>query len=129
MSNFGSANSHSASNTPHLFSSQEIESIGLLPKFITHLPSKIGHAEFEYLLAKDAVKLPPIFLPNALLHAYMDYVHPLMPLLDIRNFLDIVNSRNGLIGQPSLLLYQAVMVAATAFVDIYGYFPQGLGAV
>lgn len=41
-----------------------------------------------------------------------------MPLIDLSEFLSIVNSRDGLCGQVSLFLYQAVMFAATAFVDM-----------
>jgi len=41
-----------------------------------------------------------------------------MPLMDLHGFLNIVNRRDGLNGQTSLLLYQAMMFSATAFVDM-----------
>lgn len=41
-----------------------------------------------------------------------------MPLLDMQEFLAIVNTTDGSRGQVSLFLYQAVMFAATAFVDM-----------
>jgi len=41
-----------------------------------------------------------------------------MPLMDLHDFLSIINRRDGLNGQMSLFLYQAVMFSATAFVDV-----------
>jgi hypothetical protein len=38
--------------------------------------------------------------------------------MDLNNFLGIINSRDGKNGQTSLFLYQAVMFAASAFVDM-----------
>jgi hypothetical protein len=67
---------------------------------------------------KGALTLPPISLQNALLQAYAEYVHPYMPLMDLHDFLSIINRRDGLNGQMSLFLYQAVMFSATAFVDV-----------
>jgi hypothetical protein len=67
---------------------------------------------------KGALTLPPIGLQNALLQAYAEYVHPYMPLMDLHDFLSIINRRDGLNGQTSLFLYQAVMFSATAFVDV-----------
>lgn len=72
----------------------------------------------SYLQLKGALTLPAIPLQNALLQAYVEYIHPFMPLMDLHPFLGIVNSRNGFNGQMSLLLYHAVLFAATAFVDM-----------
>lgn len=38
--------------------------------------------------------------------------------MDLQNFLNTVHYRHGRNGQVSLFLYQSVMFAATAFVDI-----------
>jgi hypothetical protein len=82
------------------------------------LPARIATEDVKYLHIKGAISLPPLQLQTALLQAYVEYVHPYMPLLDLHEFLSIVNSREGLCGQVSLFLYQAVMFAATAFVDM-----------
>lgn len=82
------------------------------------LPSKIAPDDVEYLHAKGALTLPGVPLQNALLQAYVEYVHPYMPLMDLHGFLAMVSRRDGLNGQTSLLLYQAVMFSATAFVDM-----------
>jgi hypothetical protein len=82
------------------------------------LPSKIAAEDIDYLFVKGALTLPGIALQNALLTAYVEYVHPYMPLMDLHEFLNIVNRRDGVNGQTSLFLYQAVMFSATAFVDM-----------
>ncbi|OAA75780.1 cutinase transcription factor 1 beta [Akanthomyces lecanii RCEF 1005] len=89
-----------------------------LPPFLRPLPSKITPEDVSYLQMKGALTLPAIPLQNALLQAYVEYIHPFMPLMDLHPFLSIVNSRNGFNGQMSLLLYHAVLFAATASVDM-----------
>lgn len=41
-----------------------------------------------------------------------------MPLVELHDFLGMINARDGLYGQISLFLYQSAMFAATAFVDV-----------
>ncbi|KAI9149184.1 cutinase transcription factor 1 beta [Paramyrothecium foliicola] len=88
-----------------------------LPPFVRPLPPKVASEDVAYLHAKGALTLPEAQLQNALLQAYVEYVHPYMPLMDLHEFLGIINCRDGVNGQISLFLYQAVMFAATAFVD------------
>ncbi|KAH8161761.1 hypothetical protein CIB48_g6482 [Xylaria polymorpha] len=71
----------------------------------------------DYLRAKGALSVPSFSLQKALLCAYAEYVHPYMPLLDLHDFLTIVDAHDGSRGQTSLFLYQAVMFCATAFVS------------
>lgn len=89
-----------------------------LPPFIRALPGKIVPEDVEYLRAKGALTLPVPPLQNALLQAYIEYVHPYMPMLELQDFLSVINSPDGSSGQISLLLYQAAMFAATAYVDV-----------
>jgi hypothetical protein len=89
-----------------------------LPHFVHPLPTRIEPEDIKYLHIKGALTLPPIELQNALLQSYVEYVHPYMPLMELHEFLGIINCRDGLNGKTSLLLYQAVMFAATAFVDV-----------
>lgn len=111
----GSTNSRTAQ---FLSSLEEPEVNAQLPPFVRPLPSKIAPEDISYLQVKGALSLPSIPLQNVLLQAYVEYVHPYMPLVDIHEFLSIVNRRDGLNGQTSLFLYQAVMFSATAFVDM-----------
>lgn len=82
------------------------------------LPSKIAPEDVQYLGVKGALTLPNVTLQNALLQCYVEYVYPYMPLIDLHNFLSIVDRRDGVNGQTSLLLYQSIMFSATAFVDM-----------
>ncbi|KAI5865456.1 fungal-specific transcription factor domain-containing protein [Durotheca rogersii] len=101
-----------------LNSLEEPDASSHLPGFIRPLPTKISPEDVSYLHTKGALSLPSPSLQNALLCSYIEYVHPYMPLLELHDFLAMVDSRDGLYGQASLFLYQSVMFAATAFVDV-----------
>lgn len=117
-------NSNSAVGTGALRTAQFLNSLeepdasSQLPAFIRPLPAKIAPEDVTYLHAKGALSLPSFSLQNALLSAYIEYVHPYMPLLELHDFLGMINARDGVYGQISLFLYQSVMFAATAFVDV-----------
>ncbi|UKZ93985.1 Cutinase transcription factor 1 beta [Trichoderma asperellum] len=94
------------------------EASGQLPPFVRPLPSKISPEDVRYLHAKGALSVPCLSLQNALLRAYIEFVHPYMPLMDLLPFLSVINRYDGSEGQISLFLYHAVMFSATAFVDM-----------
>ena len=96
---------------------EEPDLLAQLPAFIKPLPSKIAPEDVEYLYKKGALTLPPLELQMALIRAFVEYVHPYLPLLELHSFLDTVASKDGLNGQVSLFLYQAVMFSATAYVE------------
>jgi len=89
-----------------------------IPYFIKPLPARIGPDEAEYLEKKGALTVPTHGLRNELLKAYIEFVHPYMPLIDLYDFVMIVESGNGTLGRISLILFQAVMFAGSAFVDM-----------
>ena len=91
---------------------------GQLPGFLRPLPQRIDAEDVCYLRAKGALDLPDDQLQKALLQAYAEYVHPYMPLIDLYDFLSIVNGQDGRDGQTSLLLYQAIMFSSTPFVSM-----------
>ncbi|CAK7223868.1 hypothetical protein SCUCBS95973_005324 [Sporothrix curviconia] len=88
----------------------------LLPGFIRPLPGKMAPEDIVYLHSKGAFTLPDVTLQKALLHAYVEFVHPYMPLLELHPFLETINDRDGKSGTVSLLLYHAVMFTAASFV-------------
>ncbi|EPE02966.1 cutinase transcription factor 1 beta [Ophiostoma piceae UAMH 11346] len=88
----------------------------LLPGFIRPLPGKMAPEDIVYLHSKGAFTLPDITLQRALLHAYVEFVHPYMPLLELHPLLETIHDRDGKHGTISLLLYHAVMFAAASFV-------------
>ena len=76
------------------------------------------------LRKKDALSLPPQPLRDHLLRAYVKYVHPFLPLLDLEEFMQSFE-RTGE-GTISLVLWQAIMFAGTAFVDIVHLESEGV---
>ncbi|KAF2748142.1 hypothetical protein M011DRAFT_494012 [Sporormia fimetaria CBS 119925] len=89
-----------------------------LPLYIKPLPAKIGPEEVAYLEKKGALTLPKGTLRSEMLRAYVEYVHPYMPLLDLQDFLMAIDQPDGSLGKISLILFQAVMFAGSAFVDM-----------
>lgn len=89
-----------------------------LPLFIKPLPAKIGPDEVTYLETKGALTVPKGTLRSEMLRAYVEYVHPYMPLLDLHDFLTIIDQPDGSAGKVSLILFQAVMFTGSAFVDM-----------
>lgn len=91
---------------------------GQLPRFIKPLPAKIGPEEISYLEKKGALTVPKGTLRSEMLRAYIEFVHPYMPLLDLHEFLTVIDRSDGSKGKVSLILFQAVMFAGSAFVDM-----------
>jgi hypothetical protein len=91
---------------------------GDLPRFIKPLPTKIGPEEISYLEKKGALTVPKGTLRSEMLRAYVEFVHPYMPLLDLHDFLTVIDKPDGSNGKVSLILFQAVMFAGSAFVDM-----------
>lgn len=89
-----------------------------LPPFLKPLPQRLSPVDIDFLFAKGSLSLPETSVRNALLRSYIEYVHPYMPLLELHDFLHIINEGTGASGKISLLLFQAVMFAGTAFVDM-----------
>ena len=74
--------------------------------------------DVAHLQRKGALAVPPNDFRNELLRAYIEFVHPYMPLIELHELLHIVNQGTGESGKISLLLFQAVMFAGVAFVDM-----------
>ncbi|OAG42477.1 hypothetical protein AYO21_03353 [Fonsecaea monophora] len=88
-----------------------------LPRFVRPLPSCIDAHGAQFLAHKGALTVPDASLRNELLRSYVQYVHPFMPILDLRQFLTPI-ARNDGFAQISLLTLQAVMFAGSTFVDL-----------
>ncbi|KAF8855742.1 hypothetical protein BDZ45DRAFT_727931 [Acephala macrosclerotiorum] len=90
----------------------------VLPDYLKPLPQRMTSVDIDYLFAKGALSLPDVAVRNALLRSYLEYVHPYMPLIEIHDLLQIIDDGTGESGRISLLLFQAIMFAGTAFVDM-----------
>ncbi len=92
-----------------------------LPNYIK-TPSNMKADDLQYLWCKGALRLPDQSLKNALLRSYIDYVHPSLPLINLHQFLAITCAADTGVSvredqKISLLLFQAVLFAGSAFVD------------
>ena len=88
-----------------------------LPSYIIPLRPDLDPGVLCLLRQKKALSLPRHTVRGELLRVYICYVHPFLPLLDLGYFLDAVEGKNES-KKVSLILFQAVMFAATSFIDI-----------
>lgn len=95
-----------------------------LPKFVPPLPQRILSDDIDYLQKKGAFLLPEPSLRNELLRNYVQYVQPFLPLIELTEFLEAIHKNDGS-STVSLLLFQAVMFAATAYIDMRYLAAQG----
>jgi hypothetical protein len=87
------------------------------PLYLKPLPQHLGMDDIEYLHRKGALSVPDPDLRDALLRSYIEFVHPCLPILDLRSFQDSIQNPNEY-SQLSYPLFQAVMFAGAAWVDI-----------
>ncbi|KIM95812.1 hypothetical protein OIDMADRAFT_59589 [Oidiodendron maius Zn] len=89
-----------------------------LPDYLKPAPAHMSYIDMSYLFDTGALYIPTTPARNALLQAYLEFVHPCMPLIETHEFLQIIDDGTGENGELSLLLFQSVMFAGTAFVGI-----------
>lgn len=85
-----------------------------VPEFVTKPSLDIDQEDLAYLAARGVFDLPPTVTLHKILQCYLDYVYPLLPILDIHNLFHAVYGHTSRISLP--LLY-GIMLAASAFVD------------
>ncbi|KAJ5360472.1 hypothetical protein N7517_009663 [Penicillium concentricum] len=87
------------------------------PRYVSELPTSLEVSDLDYLESKGAMCLPTAPFRKQLLKSYILWVHPQVPVLDLDGFLRSIAANDGK-TRISLLLFHAVMFAASAFVDI-----------
>ncbi len=97
---------------PYTAASEHYQTV--LPPYIDALSKDISMEDREFLQSKGAFDLPDAPTRDLLLQAYIMWVHPLSPMLDLQGILAAVFS-NGSKGRVSLLVFQSLLFAATAF--------------
>lgn len=89
----------------------------MLPAYIKPIPPRLGDDEISFLEKKGALTIPPTPLRDALLKNYAEFVHPYMPLLNFVELVEAIDCNDGS-RTISLLLFQAIMFAGVATVDM-----------
>ena len=90
----------------------------MLPPYFRPIPTRIGADELSYLDTKGAFSIPDASLRDELLRCFLDYVYPTMPVVEFSDTVRIISQGDGVAGRMSLLLFQAIMFAGCAFVDL-----------
>jgi hypothetical protein len=90
----------------------------LLPGYLDLFPRNMTWVDIDFLFVKGALSIPDTPVRNALLQSYLEYAHPYMPVIELHEMIEIIEDGTGASGRISLLLFQAIMFAGTAFVDI-----------
>lgn len=85
-----------------------------VPEFVTKPSPDIDQEDLAYLAARGVFDLPSTAALRKIFQCYLDYVYPLLPILDIHDLLHAVYGHNS---QVSLPLLYGIMLAASAFVD------------
>jgi hypothetical protein len=107
-----------------LLPQQLLGSTDLLPSYVRAVGPNIMGEDLSYLQRIGAFSIPETALRNELLRCYVQYVHPNLPLLDLKDFLSAIH-KNEVSDTVSLLLLQAVMFAGTGFIDMRYLVAQG----
>ncbi|KAK4869533.1 hypothetical protein LT330_005915 [Penicillium expansum] len=86
-----------------------------LPDYASPLPPSITSEDCEFLHEQGAFNVPDTRGRAGILNAYFQFIHPALPILSPEDFLMVLDTTyNGNRG-ISLLLFQAVIFAATAW--------------
>ncbi|KAF4990306.1 hypothetical protein FDECE_14449 [Fusarium decemcellulare] len=86
----------------------------------------VSEPRLQYLRAIECFRLPTPSRCAELLEIFFLYVHPMMPVIDRRDFL---SRYYGGDEPPSLIILHAVFLAASRYADNSGHSPDGLSEV
>ncbi|EXJ79243.1 hypothetical protein A1O3_08744 [Capronia epimyces CBS 606.96] len=87
------------------------------PSYIQPPQPDIRPDDVEFLNRRGALTLPQPELQDQLLRCFVLFVYPSMPTVDLEDFLGAIDGRDGA-PKISLVVFQAVMFAGTAYVDL-----------
>ncbi|OQV01775.1 Fungal specific transcription factor domain-containing protein [Cladophialophora immunda] len=93
-----------------------------LPPFIRRYVHDCHALDCGYLAEKGCFVVPSQAEINGLIEVYVEYIHPLLPLLDLEEWRDMVgnNPKDHPQSEPralSLLVLQGLLFAASAYID------------
>jgi hypothetical protein len=98
----------------------DVDPLAHLPSFITIRQNAASPEHISFLSRQGALDIPTLPLQRALVEAYIEFAYPYMPIIHLEEFLSIINtsrSQERYATKISLLLYQAILFAGSAFVD------------
>lgn len=93
-------------------------SAAISPTCLDSIPNHLPVEDIEYLARKGSLDIPDTNFRNASIRCYADFIHPYMPLLDLEDFGRITGEFAVTDEKFSLLLFQAVIFAGSAHIDV-----------
>ncbi|EXJ68570.1 uncharacterized protein A1O5_08364 [Cladophialophora psammophila CBS 110553] len=95
-----------------------------LPPFIKPFPDTLQAEDWQYLCAKKCFDFPPPDFEKIIFQRFAEFVHPLLPLVDVPDVLSTISGESP--TKISLLLYHTLIGAGLAAVELdeikrYGY--------
>lgn len=98
--------------------SQVFEGWTALPSYIEPLPEKLSDDDIADLSKKGVLSVPCDGIRNEIVTAFLKYVYPFMPVLNLRHFLHAIFTRQYTTGpRVSLFLFHAVMFSGSMYLD------------
>ncbi|KAH0848605.1 hypothetical protein FOPE_02510 [Fonsecaea pedrosoi] len=94
-----------------------------LPRFIKFLPSHLDQDDLRYLQARGCFTFLSADLCKTIMRRYAEFIHPLVPVIDLEEFVAALFS--DVEKKISPLLYHAVMCAGLAAVDVQTILSHG----
>jgi hypothetical protein len=88
-----------------------------LPAYIRPSRPDFRHDDLDFLCRRGALSIPVGELRDQLLRSFVLYVYPFMPIVDLVDFMGAVDG-NEAAPKISLIVFQAILFSATAFVDL-----------
>ena len=88
----------------------------LLPGFVSGPSLRLAQDDIAFLKAKEAFHLPPTPVLMSVIGAFVDFVYPMLPIIDLHQDLETVIS-DGTAGKISLPLLYAIVLTGIAFTD------------
>jgi hypothetical protein len=89
-----------------------------LPTFIKELPLSMKSDDVQYLWTKGAFSIPEVSFRNKLIQGFVEHIYPSLPLIHLHEFLRTISKEDLVKEKISLVLFQAILFAGTAFVDL-----------
>ncbi|RSL39568.1 hypothetical protein CEP53_013964, partial [Fusarium sp. AF-6] len=78
----------------------------------------MGQDDIAYLEEKGALAIPDKPLRDILITAHIEFIYPYLPSIDLDEFLKALDGKGRTSSRVSLILFQAIMFAGSAFVNM-----------
>lgn len=97
---------------------QIANNLSSLPRYVNPIINRLELDEIDFLHRKGALFVPDGTVLKEFLRCFVEFVHHSNPVIELHDFLNVIQSDGNGTGRVSLLVLQAILYSASAFVDI-----------